>query len=323
MTNRDPDRSTPAANRAPGSLVVCLPDVPEIRFLGHLPTDLEVVLAREDRPAPDLSRVDLVVPMHWMRDAVLAALASPGRLRVIQTLSAGVDWLVGHVPGEVLVCNARGVYDAPLAEWVVGSILAAQRGLLQARDAQGRGEWTSLEPNELAGCRVVILGFGSIGSAVARRLGPFGVEITGVARTRRADALGLEDLDDVLPTADVLVDLLPLTGETAALLDAGRLERLPDGALVVNAGRGGTVDTDALVRELERGRLRAALDVTDPEPLPDGHPLWSLPNALVTPHIAGDSPQAAVRAFELAGDQVRRFVAGEPLVNEVHRYQLA
>ena len=145
----------------------------------------------------------------------------------------------------------------------------------------------------------------------------------GVSRTRREDALGLDDLDEVLPGAQVVVDLLPLTSGTLGFLDARRLAMLPDGALLVNAGRGRTVVTPALVRELERGRLRAALDVTDPEPLPADHPLWNLPNALISPHIAGDSPRATVRAFALAGDQVRRFGAGQPLLNEVARYLLS
>ena len=218
------------------------------------------------------------MPVDRLRQPLIDSLAAIGRPRVIQTLSAGVDWLVGQVPDGVIVCNARGVFDVPLAEWVVGAILATQRGLLQARDAQATGAWSSFEPAELAGRRAVILGHGSIGSAVADRLRPFGVEVVGVARTARDGVLGMGDLDGVLPTAEILVDLLPLTNETVGLLDARRLALLPDGALVVNAGRGRTVDTAALVRELERGRLRAALDVTDPEPLPPGHPLWTLPN---------------------------------------------
>lgn len=310
----------PASDR----VVVCLPDLPERSHMGAFPANVEVVLIpAEPGPVPDLTGVDLVVPDGRARTPLLAALGAPGRLRVVQTLSAGVDWLIGRVPEGVMVCNARGAYDAPLAEWVVGAILAAERGLLQARDAQAAGTWTSFLPDELAGRRVVILGFGSIGSAVAARLRPFGVEIVGVARTRRDGALGLEDLGDVLPRAAILVDLLPLTSETAGFLDARRLGLLPDGALVVNAGRGRTVVTADLVSELERGRLRAALDVTDPEPLPPGHALWRLPNALITPHIAGDSPAATVRAFAIAGDQVRRLAAGLALVNQVARYLLA
>jgi phosphoglycerate dehydrogenase-like enzyme len=308
-------------------VVVCLPDIPERRLMGELPPNVELVLVPPGPgPMPDLSTIDLVVPTDWMRRPLLDALdtlGASGPLPVIQTLSAGVDWLAGRVPERVIVCNARGVYDGPLAEWVIGGILAMQRGLVRARDAQAAGAWDAFEPDELAGRRIVVLGFGSIGMALAERLRPFGVEIIGVARTRRDGVLGLDDLDGVLPAAEILVDLLPLTSETAGLLGARRLGLLPDGALLVNAGRGRTVVTPALVSELERGRLRAALDVTDPEPLPAGHALWTLPNALVSPHVAGDSPGAAVRAFALAGDQVRRFAARQPLINVVARYLLA
>jgi len=308
----------------PGTVVVCLPDLPELIHLGDLPASVDVRLASpEPETAPDLDEVDLIVPFPATRGPLFELLGrGGGRLRVIQTLSAGVDFLVGRVPEHISVCNARGVYDAPLAEWVVGAILAMQRGLVQSRDAQARRAWEGIEPPELYGRRVVILGIGSIGTAIADRLRPFAVDIVGVGRTARRDIRGLESLDQVLPDADVLVNMLPLTGETRGLLDARRLARLPDGALVVNGGRGRTIDTSALVEELRSGRLRAALDVTDPEPLPPDHPLWELPNVLITPHMAGDSPGSAIRAFELAGDQIRRFAAGEPLINQVARYQL-
>ncbi|HJW23196.1 MAG TPA: 2-hydroxyacid dehydrogenase [Candidatus Limnocylindrales bacterium] len=309
----------------PDKVVVCLPDIPERAQMGELPANVEVRLVPpEPEPLPDLTEVELIVPLRRVRAPLLELLAGPpGRLRVIQTLSAGVDWLVGRVPEHVTVCNARGVYDAPLAEWVVGAILAMQRGLFQARDAQARREWDAIEPPELAGRRVVILGYGSIGTAIADRLRPFGVELVAVARTARPGVRGMADLDEALRGAEILVDILPLTKETGGLLDARRLALLPDGALLVNAGRGRTVETRALVEELRAGRLRAALDVTDPEPLPAEHPLWGLPNVLITPHMAGDSPGSTRRAFELAGDQIRRFAAGEPLVNEVARYLLA
>jgi phosphoglycerate dehydrogenase-like enzyme len=170
---------------------------------------------------------------------------------------------------------------------------------------------------------VVILGFGSIGSAVAARLRPFGVDVVGLARTRREGVLGLDDLDSTLPTTDILIDLLPLSVETSGLLDGRRLGLLPPGALLVNAGRGATVDTAALVDAIRSGRLRAALDVTDPEPLPPEHPLWRLPGVLISPHVGGDSSRSLARAFALAGDQIRRFATGERLDNQVPPHLLA
>lgn len=308
----------------PDRVVVSLPGMPEHVHLGALPENVEVRLVPpEPGPVPDLDDVDLVVPFAPTRTPLFELLSGPPRrLCVIQTLSAGVDWLVGRVPEHVMVCNARGVYDAPLAEWVVGAILAMQRGLVRSRDAQARREWDYSEPPELAGRRVVILGLGSIGTAIADRLRPFGVEVIGVGRTARDGVRGLADLDDTLRDAEILVNILPLTGQTRGLLDARRIRLLPDGALLVNAGRGRTIETAALVEELRSGRIRAALDVTDPEPLPPDHPLWGLPNVLISPHMAGESPGSTIRAFALAGDQIRRFAAGQPLINQVPRYLL-
>lgn len=310
---------------------VCLPEYPGVEHIGELPSNVEVVWVAEDRdestPIPDVASVDLIVPLRVMRSPILELLSQPsatGRLRVIQTLSAGVDWLVGKVPPHITVCNAKGAFDAPLAEWVVGSILAMERGLIQSRDLELGRDWLPFEPAEVAGKRVVILGFGSIGAAIAARLAPFGVEVVGVARSAREEGnvLGLDALDGVLPTADILVNMLPLTTETTGLIDARRLALLKDDALLINGGRGRTIEATALLREVESGRLRAVLDVTDPEPLPPESPLWTIQNVLISPHIAGDSAAATIRTFEIAGDQIRRFAAGEELQNKVPRYLL-
>jgi phosphoglycerate dehydrogenase-like enzyme len=311
-------------------IVVCLPEYPGVEHIGDLPDSVEVVWVGDEAAAdtlPNPADIDLIVPLRAMRAPILSLLAQPsatGRLKVIQTLSAGVDWLVGKVPPHVTVCNARGAFDAPLAEWVVGAILAMERGLVQSRDLEITRTWTPFEPTEVAGRRVVILGHGAIGAAIAARLASFEADVVGVARTARPEkgVVGLDSLDELLPTARILVNMLPLSSETTGLLDARRLALLPDDALVVNGGRGRTIDAIALLRELDAGRLRAVLDVTDPEPLPPESPLWSIPNVLISPHIAGDSAEATVRTFKIAGDQIRRFAAGEPLQNEVPRYLL-
>jgi phosphoglycerate dehydrogenase-like enzyme len=290
-----------------------------------LPSGIDVIeLPAHDAPDawPDLSAVELIVAGFRDFDRIRRALPGMPRLRVIQATSAGVDWLRGAVPDGIIVCNARGAFDDALAEWVVGVILAFGRGLLAARDAQARHEWTDMALDELAGSTVVILGQGSIGSAIAARLRPFGVEIVGVARTARDGVAGLDALDRFLPRARTLVNMLPLTSETIGLLDARRLALLPDGALVVNGGRGRTIVTEALLAETRSGRLSAALDVTDPEPLPPDHPLWALPNVLITPHVSGDSRGAFDRVLRIVEAQVRRFAAGEPLENQVPPYQL-
>ncbi len=309
------------SNSAPGQrrIPVCIVDPTDLGDVGQLPANVErVPWAAETPAAPDLARIELVVIADAGRRSFLQAVDQMTGLRAIQATSAGVDWLAGHVPSGVHVHNARGVFDGPLAEWVVGAILAMDRGLIHARDAQANGVWRGfMPPREVAGAKVVILGQGSIGSAAATRLRALGAQVTGVGRSARDGMAGIEDLGQLLPAAEILVNMLPLTHETLGLVDARLLALLPDGALIVNAGRGRTTVTSALLAELQTGRLRAVLDVTDPEPLPAGHPLWALPNVLITPHNAGDSPTSVARAFTLAGDQIRRCAAGEPLINAV------
>lgn len=253
------------------------------------------------------------------RDLIRTAMQRLDGLRVVQTLSAGVDWLIDAVPPGVTLCNGSGVHDAPVSEWIAMAILAMQRELPLQLSWQATASWhrEGAATDDLEGSTVLILGFGSIGGALEMRLQPFGVDIIRVARTSRAGVHALADLPGLLPKADIVVVLLPLTTETRGLVDADFLARMHDGALLVNAARGPIVDTPALLRETQQGRLRAALDVTDPEPLPDGHPLWSAPGVLITPHTAGSSRRFGARAWQLVSDQVGRYLRGEPLQNVV------
>jgi phosphoglycerate dehydrogenase-like enzyme len=250
---------------------------------------------------------------EWNDRELIDALPQLERLRVVQTLSAGTDWIEARVPAWATLCNARGTRDAAVAEWVVGALLGDAYGQFTAARTR---RWSNAKPRELQGATVLIVGFGSIGRAVSRRLEPFGVTVIGVARHARAGVHPIEELPLLLEQADAVVVLAPLTPETSGLVDAALLARMRDGALLVNAGRGGVVDTGALVAELAAGRLRAVLDVVDPEPLPDDHPLWETALA-ITPHNAGDAAAADERAVRFGAEQLARFARGEPLLNVV------
>jgi phosphoglycerate dehydrogenase-like enzyme len=217
----------------------------------------------------------------------------------------------------VTLCDARGARDGAVAEWVLATILAMTKHLPELRDRQRDHRWEAIEPGDLAGGRVLILGYGSIGRAVESRLAPFGMHLVRVARRPKPGVHAVEALPGLLAEAEVLIVLLPFTAETEGLVSAELLCLLPAGALVVNASRGRIVDQEALLELVRAGRLRAALDVTDPEPLPAEHALWDAPGVLITPHLAGDSPAASRAAFALVGEQVRRYVGGEPLANVV------
>ena len=242
------------------------------------------------------------------------------RLRLVQLTSAGADRFVGRLPEGVVLCNARGAHTPSTAEWAVTATLAAQRGIPFFVREQDAARWSFTTHRSLVGARVLVVGAGDIGRTIGRMLAGFDVELTYVARRAREGVRGIDELPALLPHADVVVVIVPLTPETTGLVDAGFLAAMPDGALLVNAARGPVVDTGALLAELTAGRLRAALDVTDPEPLPVGHPLWSAPGLLLTPHIGGEVPETKARATAAVSDQLRRVLAGEPLVNVVGDY---
>ncbi|MFG2794728.1 NAD(P)-dependent oxidoreductase [Streptomyces sp. NPDC048419] len=243
------------------------------------------------------------------------------RLRVVQSLSAGVDALVKYVPSGAVLCNATGVHDASTAELAVSLTLASLRCIPDFVRAEDAEEWRTGFRPALADRTVLLLGYGSIAAAVEDRLTPCECAILRVARTARTTARGavhaLVDLPEFLPLADIVVITVPLTQDTHGLIDAGLLALMQDGVLLVNVARGAAVDTDAFLAELGTGRLSAALYVTDPESLPAGHPFWHAPNTLISPHVGGQSPAFEPRALRLIRTQVLRHPAGERLENIV------
>jgi phosphoglycerate dehydrogenase-like enzyme len=288
-------------------------------LIGELPpeTTLEVFAGDVTGVPSDPATVEFWSPPFLSTGETSAMLEKMPRLRVVQLLSAGADAWVGRVPGGVTLCDARGVHDSATSEWVVAAMLAHLRNFPAFIRAQQRREWAYGPTDELAGKRVLIVGAGSIGAAIVRRLEPFEVSLTLVARNARDGVHGVDELPRLLPLADVVVLVVPLTPATAGLVDAEFLAAMPDGALLVNAARGPVVDTDALTAELATGRIAAAVDVTRPEPLPADHPLWGLPNLLLTPHVGGSVSGLLPRAYRLIGEQVRRLSAGQPLENVV------
>lgn len=304
---------------------VWIPHEAGLTLLPELPGDaiqLEVFRG-VDTPMPsDPSGVEVWVPPFLSQGGVISLAGKMTALRLIQLLTAGADAWVGRVPDGVTLCDARGVHSSPVAEWTLAVILGHLRRLPAFVRAQSARDWAYLRhtpTDTLSGKRVLIVGAGAIGAAIGDRLAPFEVELVRVARRARPahGVHGVHELADLLPAADIVVLIVPLTAQTRGLVDAGFLARMHDGALLVNAARGSVVDTDALVAELASGRLYAAVDVTEPEPLPADHPLWTMENLLLTPHVASSVRNLLGRAYDLVAAQLRRVLAGEPVVNVV------
>lgn len=301
---------------------VWLPYADAVERMGGVPDGVEVdVYDGSGAPPATIDTVELFVLPYLAGLAPARLMSAMPSLKVAQTLTAGVDDVRPLVPAGVTLCNARGVHDASTAELAVALVLASLRGLPDfVRDAGG---WDGRRRDSLADRTVLIVGYGSVGAAVERRLSGFECQVRRVARTARetvdaSDAVhGIDELDDLLPTADVVILTVPMTEETRGLVDAAFLSRMPDSALLVNVSRGPVVRTDALLAEVASGRLRAALDVTDPEPLPPEHPLWSCQNVLISPHVGGNTTAFLPRAMRLVAEQVRRHVEGRPLLNVI------
>ena len=296
---------------------VWLPDSPEA--FGGLPAGIEADVWKggEELP-PSADEVEFVVfPVGVGDPEITRKVTHLPRVKTIQILSAGADYILPFIPAGVTLCNARGAHTPATAEWTAGVIIASIRNFPRFAAGQLAGHWDPTVSDLVAGKRVLIVGYGSIGEAVERRLAGWEVTIVRVARHARDGVHPTEELPRLLPDADVVVILVPATEETRQLVNAEFLKTMKDGALLVNAARGVIVDTDALLAELASGRLRAALDVTDPEPLPDGHPLWSAPGLLLTPHVGGVVRASRERAYRVVADQLERLASGQPLLNVV------
>ena len=280
----------------------------------------EACVSYEGLPAEaDLVRIRFYVPPYMGGPEGFALMSRMPALEVCQLPTAGYEHALAHVPAGVALCNAGGVHDASTAELAVGLIIARLRRIDDMARAMSTGTWIHGRYEALADKRVLIIGFGGVGRAIAQRLAPFEAEVIPMARTARDGVAAISERDSLLPTADIVVLAVPLDDSTRGMVDAEFLTRMRDGAMLVNVSRGSVVDTDALVAELADGRLQAVLDVTDPEPLPSDHPLWSSPGVLISPHVGGNTSAFAPRMRRLIAAQVSRWRAGEPLLHLIDR----
>jgi len=303
--------------------LVTMPDASWVADTGEIP-GLEMVTWDIHEPHPRAEEVAIVVPPYLDPHQRLDLLGTLPKLELVQLLTAGYDNVTPHLPRGVTLCSGGGIHDASTAELALTLILASIRGIPDFVRAQDRHHWipTRIWP-ALADRRVLVVGYGKVGRAIAARLLAFETTVTAVAtRARDGDELvetvhGIDELPALLPEQDVVVVITPLTDATAGLVDAGFLAAMKDGALLVNVARGKVADTDALLAEAASGRLRVAVDVTDPEPLPADHPLWTTPNVLVSPHVGGASTAFRPRALALVRRQLAAYAEGRPLESVV------
>ncbi len=252
----------------------------------------------------------VLVPPFLATGEAVSMVGKLPALRLVQLLTAGAESWIGRLPDGVALSDCRGAHGGATAEWIVTALLAVYRHLPRFGRAQDEGRWDYHQTEELAGKQVLIVGAGDVAEHTVRRLAPFEVGTTLVARRARDGVHGIDEVHDLLPRFDACVVIVPLTDDTRGLVDTRFLAAMPDGAVLVNAARGPVADTDALTAELVGGRLRAAVDVTDPEPLPPGHPLWTAPGLLLTPHVGGSVPLALTRAYRVVADQLAAVVRG-------------
>ena len=299
-------------------MILWIPATTPAPLRSFLPSDIDLREYPAFGDIPDAPQPADMIVVAFDPTRAIEVIPQLEGLRVVQSLSAGVDTLVDHIPPGVTLCDGAGIHDAPVSEWCAMAMLAVRRNLAAQLRAQEQATWQWTSGGaDLDDAHVLIVGYGSIGRALEDRLLPFGARVSRVARRAREGVETIDALPRLLPDADVVVILVPLTPQTRGMVDTKFLDAMREGAVLVNAARGPIVDTAALLDALQREHIRAALDVTDPEPLPDGHPLWTAPGVLITPHVGGAVERVFERGWRFAGEQVRRYIAGEPLRNVV------
>ncbi len=296
----DPAGNAPLAVLTPREVNRAAVDAhPELRAIPYDPTN--------PVPTQEAREAEAIITMTEHAPAILQLMQELPRLRIVQTLSAGIDAWDGKVPKGVRISNARGAHGRATAELVLTMLLAHVREVREFMEDQQDRNWATRVTDSLDGKRVLVLGAGDLAGHVQAMLAPFGATATLVGRTARDGVAPVSALAKLAPDHDALVAVVPLTLETRHIINAELLALLPDGAIVINAGRGGLVDTGALLAELQSGRLRAGLDVTDPEPLPADHPLWSAPGLILTPHVGGDTLGHEERSARIAAEQLAQY----------------
>lgn len=304
--------TSPSPTGAPDATLVLVPEPTGLDALAEVPGVRALEYDPRASVLPDgADDATVVVVDNPHAETTLPLLGRLPRLRLVQNLSAGFDPWDGRVPDGVAISNARGAHGRATAELAVALLLATLRELPAFANAQARRAWEPQDGGSLAGARALVLGAGDLGAHVGAMVAPFGATATLVGRRPREGVVTMDEVPALLPEQDAVVVVLPLTDATRGTVDNAFLARMRDGAVLVNAGRGPLVDTDALLAELQTGRLRAALDVTDPEPLPADHPLWTAPGLLITPHVGGDVRGWQARQWAVAAAQVAAFARGE------------
>ena len=261
----------------------------------------------------DLTQVDMYVPLYMGGAKALSYVPKMTNLKILQMPNAGFDDAIAYLRPGLTICNARGVHDASTAELAVGLAIASRRGFPEFMSDQLAGTWNHRRFPALSDSKVGIIGFGSIGQEIARKLSGFDVEITAFTQSGRDESTPISELDAHLPNLDIVILILPLTDTSRHMFNAARFAKMKDGALIINVARGPIIDTTALLAALNTGRLFAALDVTDPEPLPAQHPLWQAPNLLLVPHVGGNSAAFEPRGRALVESQLALLAADQPL----------